>query len=186
MKWTGDRLTALVKALRHHHVWDPDMKKHGDMQKIYATILEEEPWRSIPGLAGWRPLYAKGLEVVKEYAVAIEREKMHTGGGQPPRPDWWKNCEKELDTLANVRCILGMFLLIIVQWRLVAATKRDDISAQQAEEEERKQLTDTVLAERALLGLGKRHNPEQNEAESSSAPTTFFSSLSSPPISPFA
>jgi len=154
MKWTGERLAALVKALRHHHVWDPDMHKHGDMQKVYATILEEEPWRSISGLAGWRPLYNKGLEVVKEYAVAIEREKMHTGGGRPSRPDWWKNCEKELDVLAR--------------WRVTAAVKREEVSTQQAEEEEKKQLTDTVLAERALRGLGKRPAEQGADIESSS------------------
>jgi hypothetical protein len=109
IQWNPTRLVALVHALRVHQVWNPDAKKHGDMQKIYTAILKEEPWLSM-GVTNWRPLYNKGLEIAKDYSTAIENEKYHTGGGQPKRPEWWKECEKDLAILAEVHGWVFFFL----------------------------------------------------------------------------
>ena len=104
MKWTGQLLVQLVQAVYHLHIGDPDQKKYGERLIGYADLLREDPWKSQPALAGgsWRPLYTKMLKVLKEYEAAITAEKKHTGGGQPNRPPWWADCEKELDTINSV------------------------------------------------------------------------------------
>ena len=104
MRWDAKLLVQLVKAVYFKHLGDPDDTTYGETQSSFATLLMEEPWKSIPALAGgnWRPLYVKMLEIRKEYEAALTNERKHTGGGQPPRPPWWSECEKELDTINSV------------------------------------------------------------------------------------
>ena len=106
MEWRNKDhlLVALVKAVYHHRLLDPSNIEYGDRKKCFGVLLEEEPWSSHAALkdGNYSPLYLKMLDVANDFEAKIEAERTETGGGQPKRPHWWQECEKELHAINDV------------------------------------------------------------------------------------
>lgn len=102
MNWRSEgNLVTLVQLMRTHRVFDPDHLKHGETASAWVPILRSAPFNNM-GLLSHRPLYVKGLSIIRDYQLTLEAERYHTGGGQLNRPKWWEKVEKDLAILLQV------------------------------------------------------------------------------------